>query len=31
MTWREWAFALMLGAAFLLAAAWRLGWHIGLG
>lgn len=31
MTWREWSFALMLGAAFLLAIAWRLGWMVGLG
>jgi hypothetical protein len=27
---REWFFALALGAAFLVAMAWRLGWRIGL-
>jgi len=26
----EWAIAIVLGAAFLLALAWRLGWRIGL-
>ena len=30
MSWREWAFAIMLGAAFLLAFLWRVGWRIGL-
>ncbi|EAQ28250.1 hypothetical protein NAP1_11663 [Erythrobacter sp. NAP1] len=30
MTWREWLYALMLGGAFLLAIAWRLGWMVGL-
>jgi len=30
LTWREWALAGVLGAAFLLALAWRLGWRIGL-
>ena len=30
MGWREWLFAIVLGAAFLLALIWRLGIRIGL-
>ncbi|EDL49483.1 hypothetical protein ED21_17832 [Erythrobacter sp. SD-21] len=31
MKLREWALAIVLGGAFLLAIAWRLGWLVGLG
>ena len=30
MSLREWVLAIILGGAFLLAIAWRLGWLIGL-
>jgi hypothetical protein len=30
LSWREWGLALALGAAFLIAFAWRVGWLVGL-